>query len=237
LGVFSDENQFDDKSRQISNNIEDNAELNLQYISPTGSILGLRLLATDGRYPQRQFTASSTQDNAYTRTNYAVTWDWRASEKTRLTGLFGYTQQRYTHLSVRNFSGITARFNMVWRASEKTQLELIVRREINQALNLFTNFVLIQGASLNLTWQSTPKIALMLPMSYQQQEFLGGGGSNVAGFAQQKDNVGNIGFNLTYSPLDNISIGTVLNYEKRESTYSLRTYETQSVGVNIQAAF
>ncbi|MDD5277469.1 MAG: outer membrane beta-barrel protein [Methylovulum sp.] len=237
LGVFREEYLFDDKSRQISNNIEDNAELNLQYLSPTGSILGLRLLTTDGQYPQRQFTAASTQDNAYTRVNTALTYDWHVSEITRFNGWFGYTQQHYAHLSARDFSGVTARFDLTWRASEKTQLELVARREISQALNLFTNFVLIQGANLNLTWQPTAKITLMLPASYQQQTFLGGGDINAAGSAQQKDNVGNLGMSLTYSPLANLSVGTVLNYEKRESTDPLRTYESQSAGINIQAAF
>ncbi len=236
FGVFRDEYLFDDKTRKITDNVEDNAELNLQYLSPTGSILGLRLLATEGQYPQRQFTATSTQDNAYTRINYALTCDWHASEITRLNGWFGYTQQHYAHLNERDFSGLTARLDLTWQASEKTQLALIARREISQALNLFTNFVLIQGADLNLTWQPTQKITLTLPLSYQQQEFLGGGDINPGG-GQEKDNVGNMGLNLRYSPLDNLSISTVLNYEKRESTDSLRSYDTQSAGINILAAF
>jgi len=236
FGVFRDEYLFDDKSRQITNNIEDNAELELQYLSPTGSIVGLRLLATDGQYPQRQFTASSTQDNAYTRINTALTYDWHISEITRLNGWFGYTQQHHAHLNALDFSGVTARLDLTWKASEKTRLELVARQEISQALNLFTNFVLIQGADFNLTWQPTPKIALTLPLSYQQQEFLGGGDINPGG-GQEKDNVGNMGLNLRYSPLDNLSISTVLNYEKRESTDLLRTYDTQSAGINIMATF
>lgn len=40
-------------------------------------------------------------------------------------------------------------------------------------------------------------------MFYQQQQYLGVAGS----FEQQKDNVGDIGVNLMYSPLDNISMG------------------------------
>lgn len=237
LGVFRTERQFDDNSRQFSNNIEDNAELNLQYLSPTGSILGLRVLATDGQYPQRQLTASSTQDNAYTRMNYAATWDWHASSKTRIDGLVGYTQQHHAHLSVRDFADIVAQLNLNWQASDKTLLNLSAKREIAQANNRFSSFVLTQGVWFNLTWQSSPKIALTLPMSYQQQLYLGGAGSNAVSSAQQKDNVGNIGFNVMYHPLDSVSIGPVLNYEKRDSNNPIASYETKSAGVNLQADF
>ena len=237
FGVFRNEFKYDDKSRQISNNIEDNAELNLQYLSPTGSIFGLQFLATNGQYPNRQFTPGDTQDNAYTRMNYALTGDWHASSKTRIDGLIGYTQQNYAHLSTRNFAGITGQLNFHWQASDKTLLELSARRQINQFNDLFSNFLLSQGAWFNVTWQSSPKIALMLPMSYQQQEFLGAIGTNVFGFEQRKDTVGSIGFNLLYYPLKNINIGPLLTYEKRDSNYPFRSYETLSAVVNLQVIF
>lgn len=237
FGVFRAESKFDGTSRQFSNNTEDNAELNLQYLSPTGSTLGLRVIATDGQYPQRQLTAGSTQDNAYTRMNYSVTADWHVNNKTHIDGLVGYTQQNYAHFGARNFSDITAELNMKWQASDKTLLELSGRRLITQADNLFSSFVLSQGVWFNFSWQSTPKISLKLPMSYQQQQFLGGGGTSAAGFGEQKDNVGNIGVNVMYQPLDSISVGPVLNYEKRDSNNPISSYETKSAGVNLQAVF
>ena len=236
FGVFRNEIVYD-KSREFSNNTEDNAELNLRYLSPTGSILGLRLLAVDGQYPQRQFSAGDTEDNAYTRFNYAVTWDWYVSSKTRIDGSFGYTQQHHAHLSIRDFADITTQLNLHWQASDKTLLELSAKREINQASNQSASFLLTQGVEFKPTWQPSPKIALTLPVSYQQQQFLGNSGSNSTDGFQQKDNVGSIGFNLMYRPFDNISIGAVLNYEKRDSNIPPRSYEAQSAGINIQAVF
>jgi len=237
FGVFRTESQFDDVSRQISNNTEDNAELNLQYLSPTGTILGLRILATDGRYPQRQLTAGSTQDNAYTRMNYALTWDWHASSKTHIDGLLGYTQQWYEHFSARDFDDIIAQLNLRWQATDKTLLELSARRLIDQANNFFSSFLLTEGVWLNLTWQTTPKITLAIPVSYQQQQYLGNTGNNLVNFEQQKDDVGNIGLNLMYHPLESINIELLLNYEKRDSNNPRRSYETQSAGLNLQAFF
>lgn len=233
FGLFRTENTIEGTGRQFSNNIENNAELNLQYLSPTGSILGLRVLGTDGEYPERQLTPGSTQDNAYTRMNYAVTWDWQASIKTRVSGLVGYTEQSYANFGSRNFSDIVAHLNLNWQATDKTLLELSARRDIYQADTLFASFVLTEGVWFDLTWQPSSKIALRLPISYQEQQYLGGGVS----FDQQKDQVGNVGINLMYHPVESISIGPVLNYEKRDSNNPLRSYETESAGVNLQAAF
>jgi len=237
LGVFRTERQFDDNSRQFSNNTENNAELGLQYLSPTGSILEARVLATDGEYPQRQLSADSTQDNAYTRMNYAAIWDWHASSKTRIDALVGYTHQNYAHLSALDFSDIVAHLNLNWQAGNKTVLELSARRDIYQADNRFSSFVLTQGIWFNLTWQTTPKIALSLPLSYQQQQYLGGTGSSAVGSEQQKDNVGNVGLNVMYHPVESISIGPTLTYEKRDSNNPIASYESKSAGVNLQAAF
>ncbi|MDO9139928.1 MAG: outer membrane beta-barrel protein [Methylobacter sp.] len=236
LGVFRTKNKFDGDSRQVSNNTEDNAELNLQYLSPTESTLGLRVIATDGSYPQRPLSTDGSRDTGYTRMNYAVTWDWRASSKTRIDGLVGYTQQNFDNFSALDFSDIVARLNLHWQTSDKLLLELSGRREITLADNLFASFLLTQGVWFNLRWQTSPKITLELPVSYQEQNYLGGS-NNSQGFEQQKDKVGMVGLNVLYRPIDSISIGLVLNYEKRDSNYPIASYETQSAGLNLQMVF
>jgi exopolysaccharide biosynthesis operon protein EpsL len=238
FGYFRRDKRFVDGNRQFNNNIEDNAELNLQFLSPTGSILGLRLLATDGQYPNRQFTAGDPRDNAYMRYNYALTWDWHASNKTYFDGFFGYTQQHFKHLSTRNFADIVGQLNLHWQASDKTLLELYALRNIYQSNSLFASFVLTNDVGFNLTWHYNPKIDMKLLTSYRQQQFLGNPtATDIVGFEQQKNHTGNIGFHLIYSLFDNISIDTVLNYEKRDSNNPLRSFETQSAGLNLKAAF
>lgn len=237
LGWFRTQTEFDAASREFSNNTEDNAQVELQYLSPTGSTLGLRIIGTDGEYPERDIPPGSTQDNAYTRMNYALTWDWHSNSKTRIGGLVGYVQQDYEHFGFRNFDDIIAQVNLNWQASEKTILDLSARRLVSQADNLFSSFVLTQGIWFDFSWQATPKIAVKLPISYQQQDFLGGGGTSATSAARQKDYVANVGLGLMYHPLDSISIGPVLNYENRDSNNPIASYETKTAGVNLQADF
>ncbi len=236
LGWFRTDNRFTDASRAISNNTEDNAEINLHYISPSGSMMGVRLLATDGHYPQREFNASNNLDNAYKRYNYALTWDWRASIKTRVDGWLGYTLQNHEHLSARDFADVTARLSLNWQFSDKSLLQISAKREINQAGNEFASFMLAQGVEVNPSWRPSEKLEFLLPINYQQQDYLGETGNVTIG-PREQDQVANFGFSAKYSPWDNVSINALLNYEKRDSTNQFRAYISQSASINLQAAF
>jgi exopolysaccharide biosynthesis operon protein EpsL len=235
IGFYRSET-FYNVSRQISNNIEDSAKLELQYVSPNKSTFGLQLTRTNGQFPERQFNEASTVDNAYTRINSAVTWDWRVSIKMRIFGYFGYTQQNYEHISAENFSGLTGKVNTEWKMSEKTLIELSVKREISAYNSLVSNFLQIDGIWFSPTWQVNPKTALTFPITYQVQQFIGSS-VNPVGSEQEVDKVRSVGLNLMYHPLKNVSADILLKSEARESNNSARTYQTQSVGVNLQIVF
>ena len=191
---------------------------------------------TNGQFPERPFTETSTVDNAYMRINSAVTWDWRVSIKMRIFGYLGYTQQNYEHISTDNFSGLTGKVNTEWKMSEKTLIELSVKREINAYNSLVSNFLQIDGIWFSPTWQVNPKTALTFPITYQVQQFIGSS-INSVGSEQEVDKVRSVGLNLMYHPLKNLSADILLKSEARESNNSARTYQTQSVGVNLQIVF
>lgn len=238
LGIFRNEFQYGDPSRTNSNSVEDNAELNLQYLSPLGGKVGLRVTGANGSYPNRVFTPTSTVDNAYTRLNYMLTWDWQYDTKLRLFGDAGFVQQQYEHLRVRDYSSMTAHLGLQWLLSEKTLLKMTLKREIAQSSNINASFYQIQGVEINPTWYVTPKIALMLPLSYLEQLYLGETGFiNTTGLPQQTNNTGSIGLNLKYEMLSNVIINSILSYEKRDSNIAFRSYESSSAGVNVQVNF
>jgi exopolysaccharide biosynthesis operon protein EpsL len=238
LDLFRSEFQYANKSNglQLSHNIEDNVALNLEYLSDTRSTAGLQIIATDGQYPERQFTIGSIDDNAYTRMKYAGIWSWIISDKASIDGLFGYTHQQYAHVSGRNFAEFIGSVNTGWRITEKILLKLSIRREVDSYAAQTFSFLVKEGAWFDPTWQFSPKFSITLPMTYQQQQFLGNV-SNIDFSQQRKDIVSNIGVNLKYSPLDNISTGTVLSYESRDSNISSRSYKSFSAGINLMVNF
>ncbi len=236
VGIYRNQLEFEAASRQFNNNTEDTAEFHLQYLSPTGSTLGFQFLATDGKYPNLEFTGGNL-DNAYMRFNYGATWEWHYSSKTQLYGFLGYTKQTYQNVTERDFDGFIGRLGSHWQPRESVTLDLVALREIRQAQNLQANFLLTQGLESSVTWQPSSKISLKVLSSYQWQEYLGNVSATQVGSPQQKDDVGIVGLDLLYNPIPNISIDTVFNFEKRDSSDPRRSYESQSVGVNLKAAF
>ncbi len=237
LGIFRNERQFDDPSRQVSNSLEDNIEFNIQYLSPDQSNLGIRTVLTKGQYPNRSFDPSGFLDDGYQRFNYGLTWDWNYSAITQIDGMVGYLYQRNNHLSSRDFGDAIARLNIHWQATDKTLIDLLLKREINQANNLTTNFYLLQGIEIKTQWQLSPKLTLKLPMSVLNQEFFGESDGDEVGTKFEKNNVYSLGVHLIYHPLENISVNSVFNYETRDSNYENRAYDSQLAGLSLQAVF
>jgi hypothetical protein len=137
---------------------------------------------------------------------------------------------------VRDFADVTARLSLNWDFSDKTGLQITAKREISQAGNEFASFMLAQGVEVNPSWRPSEKLEFLLPINYQQQDYLGETGSATNG-PRQQDQVANFGFSAKYSPWDNISINALLNYEKRDSNNQFRAYTSQSASINLQAAF
>ncbi len=237
FGYFRADYTYADSSRAFSNLIEDDGDLDLQYLTTSGGYLGVHLQLVKGRYPQRSFPNSSDLDDAYTRFVYEFTWDWStADSKLRIDGAGGYNQQNYAHLSVRDFGSTAGRINMHWQISEKTLLELSLKRQISQSSNINASFMELQGVYFNPKWQPVPKLDVVVPLYYYQQLYLGETG--VASVTPQlSNNTTGIGLNFIYKPLDYINLGTVLNYEKRDANIITRTYETKSIGLNLQILF
>lgn len=238
LGIFRNERKFDDADRQISNSIEDNAELYLKYSSPDKSTVGIHSVFTNGMFPNRNYASSSnTLDDGYKRLNTGLIWDWHYSAITHIDGMVGYLYQRYNHLSERNFGDNIANIGIHWQATDKMLLDLIAKREIHQANNLSASFSLLQGVEFKTQFEIDSKIKFSVPINYFNQQFLGDISSKDNTLIPERNNIYGLGLHLSYRPIDNISVNAIFNLEKRDSNYASRAYQSQSAGLSIQAVF
>ena len=236
-GISRNDLKFSGATRKIGNLREDRVETGVRYISPTNNMLGVKIMLTDGLYPNSDFTDASLIDNAYVRDDYHLEWVWNYSIKTRLDGRIGYTQQEYDRLNVRNFSAVTSRANAYWEVSEKTDVLLSGWREIAQANNLTSSFVLSQGVRLIPSWSVTPKARLSLFLTYEKQDFLGDTGIVIADTLIQKDRIMHIGMTFKYKPFTHTEMSAVIKHEERNSNNPLRAYQSQFGGINIKLDF
>ncbi len=234
INYFRTEDEFEEGSRKSSNLTEDNAELNLEYLSPTGSSLGVRILATVGDYPNRQYSGRVDElDNGFLRMEYGMTYRWVWSEKTRIYGRVGYAQQDFDHQSFKNFGDVTAQLNIDWAVTEQTGILFSAWREIRQVDDKNESFSLSQGVKITPSWQVTPKFKMYSDLSFEQKDYEVS--SNKGN--QRKDNLWSIGYNLAYEPFHNIIFDLMLGYENKGSNERFKSYESLSTGLNMQVVF
>ena len=236
-GYSHDDLNYSVTSRQISNRSEDAGVIGIKYQSAQKNLLGLKISLTQGSYPKRVFSNTSILDNGYSRNSYELDWVWNYSVKTRIDGNIGYTHQNYNHLSIRNFESLTTHGNILWEATGKTSFLFSAWRDIVQAETLTSSFMLRQGLRLTPSWLATPKVEFSMPISYEQQDYLGESGLVIKGATARLDEVVLVGLNVRYKPIENTETSLFGQYEDRRSNNQFRSYEDISVGINLQVNF
>lgn len=221
---------------QNNNSIENVGTFSVKYQAPNNTMLGFRTNIIDGSFPDRPYTIGDFQDNAYMRYDYNIEWAWQHSIKTKLEGHLGYTRQFHEHLTEKNFSEPTAHVKLNWTPTSKTNISLNAWRDIQFSNRQESSFVVSQGLRFMPSWLITPKLQLSLPMSYEQQEYLGNP-SNIVRTQTEKDDISKLGFALDYNPVKNSKISFLMQLEDRVSTELTRNYQSKSIGLDMQYDF
>lgn len=236
-GGFTLNNSSSSSSLLRNNNSTENiGTFGIKYQTLNNNMLGFRTNIIAGSFPDRPYKIGDYQDNAYMRYDYNIEWAWQYSVKTKLNGHVGYTQQFHEHLAERNFSEPTATVNLQWTPSSKTILSLYAWRNIQFSNRQQASFVVSQGLRFMPGWLITPKLQLSLPMSYEQQEYLGNP-SNIASTHTEKDDISKLGLTLDYNPVRNSKISFLMQLEDRVSTELTRNYQSKSIGLDMQYDF
>ena len=238
--------------RENSNQIQNSGEFSVQYRNLSKTTIGFRAVITDGKYPNRPDNDPS--DNAFFRTSYYLDGEWRHSDKLRLDGWVGYVQQDYEHQNVArppdkvnlDFSDVVARLDINWLPSEKTTLVFSAWRAVDQAFTSNATFVLSTGVRVRPMWLPTAKIRVEMPISYENQSYLGGDPNNTGVGSgqntnfQQVDDIVDVGLNLIYTPWLNTELSLNVKHEDRSSNADAAsnfTYDAQTVGINAKVEF
>jgi hypothetical protein len=236
-----------------SNQIQNTGEFSAQYRNLSRTMIGLRFVVTDGQY-QRPLDRKNNNDTGFLRTSYNLDGEWKYSDKLRVKGSVGYLQQDYDNLNGSlfngkrsanlNFSDVIARFELNWLPSEKTTLAFSAWRDVDQAFTLNATFVLTQGVRLTPAWVPTAKIRVEMPLSYENQSYLGGSASsNQIATLQRIDDVVDLGLNVIYTPWINTELAFNVKHESRDSNFDNTTtknffsYDAQMVGISAKVEF
>lgn len=158
-------------TQQLFNRNEKGWELAARYQSLTGSSLSVGMVQSRSTLPLRHTLARTDLDDAYRDSEVYTQVYWQYSVKTSFLARVGRLQRKYDNFSQRDTKLLTLDTQAIWRYSPKTELRLgLWQRPFNNDEDPNIIYSTLRGVGINAKWDATPKLALSLRASYEDQE-------------------------------------------------------------------
>lgn len=219
--------KYDDDIQRIGDFENSILGVNLNYLTPKGSKVGLILSQEDGRYPNRSVTEVSTIDDGYTQNTASVVVDWNYSAKTRFKLQTGYADRDYDNLPQRNYEAVDKRFSITYKPTVKTKLLLKLYDETSPRDDLQASVSENLGYDLELTWQPTAKITLKTGYKSEKREDIDNPGFVILSGSQRTEDNDNFSLNLNYAPHRNIDLTAGYNKVERASSERFGDFDAE----------
>ena len=162
-------------------------------------------------------------DNTYNRYRAGITWDFT----NKLSGdiNIGYQERDYDLERLRDISGLAYNGEIIWALNTYTILAIEARREsVDSSLEETGGFLrTTYGASLTHELTERTKIVANV----------GAGRDELVFTSSREDRRLAYKLSIEYELLRNLSIGTFISFEERDSTDPLADFEANIVGLNM----
>jgi hypothetical protein len=203
---------------------ETQEQLALKYVALAGLTAGFSAAYYNGVY-----TGPGAAINPdYHQTTAQLVATYVPSGHSTFNGQLGYSE-RTSESSINSASGLTGVFDYKNQLTGKTSVDLQLSRLINSYVaDLGSEIDSI--AALNVNWQATYKIGVVLTYSYTYRQLPGQGDAPVGG--ERLDHLQLASLNVDYEPLDWLSLKPFVNYQLRGSNYIGANFNATVVGVN-----
>ncbi|HEY3731127.1 MAG TPA: hypothetical protein VGL28_07690 [Steroidobacteraceae bacterium] len=157
---------------------------------------------------------------SYRQTSGALTATDQITDKSTFRGLIGYTR-RTSDTGFNNISGVTGELDYKRQLTGKTSAEIDLTRAINAYLTNDASEI-DSIAALNVNWQATYKIGVVLAYSYTYRQLPGQGavllaGAVVTNGTERTDKLNTVGLTVTYDPVPWLVLKPYVNYQTRSA--------------------
>lgn len=231
---WQDEFRYDLPSQKYLDRTERNAELGFDYLSPTGSTVGLVARRQRGDYPAGVRSFLSNED--FTQDTYRLKVLWLASAQSKLELEAGHSARRHEDSSSRDASGTNGRLTATWSPRATLTFVGAAWRDFSPYEGGLTPYSLDRGASLRGSWSPLDRVRVDAQVQTVHRDFseprLGSVLLPPFGDSSRSASLG-----VSYAFRDNIGVGASLSHDSRSID---RRYGTQyrsnggSVYVNLQ---
>lgn len=225
--------EYSAETQKVANLNENSQELELDYIAPSTSKIGVVYRHARGDRPVDQILFGIPINNDYNQHELKLNVDWTLSGKSKFQFLGGLVDRKHDEIPARDFRKFNARANLNWLPTGKTSVNLATWRENNAQGFVTTSYTLNRGASLSASLYATNKVALQGSMRYEKRDFVG---DDVFG-QQRSDTDKTFSLGLVYKPVLSFVLNAAVVRNTRESTSEAFEFDSNSLSLTGQYEF
>lgn len=216
-------------------------EAGTRYLSRAGNYVDLRFRATDYDYPQyRVLGFNGTQfftqwvSNDFKQYDTRLSWRWRATGASVLSGGVNQVRRTYDSLGYRNFGDWTGNLAWAWTPNGSTTVSLNAARDVGAQVSGSSTYSVTHGVGAGLGWMPTGRLRFQAGADLRWRDY--------AGYLNpaeppREDRTTTLSLTGYYSPLRALQFMLDLRYDLRDSNLPLAEYSAWSSFISLQFSY
>ncbi len=238
VGFQEDRYSYELVSQRANNRREQAVEAGIDYLPPSGSEIGVVVRRLEGHYAYPRPFALALDD--FAQDEYRVRVNWRASAKTTVNLLAGWTARTQDAFGPGRVSGLTGRLSVAWEPTAKTSVDAAVWRDFAPIESSVVSYTLNRGASVAAAWQASAKVRVDASTAFEQRDY---SARNTLPAALARidldDALRTLALNVRYTPARKVQFGVTVSKQVRSGSRALGigAFSATSVGINANVSF
>jgi len=230
-GVLETGATLTEAASQANDNHTKSVDFGTDYATGGRNTLGWEYRYTDARYP-----LGSARNEDYREDTWRAFERFTLSEKTELDVSGGYLKRDYANTTIDSFSGYIWRAGADWHPTDKFQLQAAGWRNLQAYVVAQSDYYVANGGSIATRWDTTEKIYLTVDFSYQAQDYIGVGETDITQ-GSRRDKVTSALVSVDYAPFRFLFLTLGYRHENRGSNETLFRYNDNIIDARFIVRF
>lgn len=233
----SEEFTYDLFRQRFNERTEDTTELELDYLPPTGSTVGLVLRRIDGEYPNGRPFGTLIADDDFTQDEVKARIEWIASGITKVQVLAGWAEREQPSFGDGSTSGANGRISVEHTPRGKFSYNAAIWRDFAPLESTLVSYTQNKGVSVGATWEPRAQLKFDAKAIFERREYEPR--SEFPGSNDIEDILRSATVRATWSPRRNLQVVTAYAHQSRTGSIVLGQgkFSSNAVSVNVIAQF
>jgi exopolysaccharide biosynthesis operon protein EpsL len=232
-----DQYAYDLPALRASNRADESVIANIDYLSASGSTIGLQFRRLKDTYPNGQSLSTDLFSGGYVQQEAKANILWLATGNTQVTFLGGWVQRKQQAFADRTDSGTNARLVVNWAPTGRVKTVGQAWREFAPIEGAIVSSALNTGASAGATWDYAETLQLLANLKRETRKFTPTSAAGVAfasGYPGDTTTTASVG--LIYKPLRTVSLKLGAFRDRRSGNSTVGTNSFKVNGVSLYAS-